>query len=159
MSGIEANRQLITNFYEAFANKNTEAMAECYAEHIVFEDPAFGRLNGPEVMAMWTMLIQRGGDTLTTKFTIREVTNGGAKTTFEPSYLFGPKKRKVDNVISTHFIIEEGKIVYHGDQFNLWKWSRMALGTTGLMIGWSGGFKKKLQAKLRSTLEKFMSKS
>ena len=37
---------VIEKFYTAFTNLDAEAMAECYAENVSFEDPAFGELKG-----------------------------------------------------------------------------------------------------------------
>ena len=58
------NKELITQFYTSFQNKDADGMAACYADHVEFEDPAFGQLSGMEVMAMWRMLIARGGTDL-----------------------------------------------------------------------------------------------
>ena len=55
---------LVTKFYNAFANLDAEAMVNCYHESIVFEDPAFGVLNGEHAKNMWRMLCasQKGKD-------------------------------------------------------------------------------------------------
>ena len=45
---------------------------------------------------------------------------------------------------------EAGKIVRHIDRFDFWRWSRMALGPAGLLLGWTPLLHKKVQAKARA---------
>lgn len=158
MDKLEQNRQLVDQFYTAFAAKDAEKMNACYAENIVFEDPAFGRLNGDEVRNMWSMLVERGGEALKVSHKVTDVGQGGAKAHWEATYPFSQTLRLVHNKISAEFIIEEGKIVYHKDVFNLWKWSSMALGLPGMLLGWSGFIKKKIRQTALSSLKKYSSK-
>jgi hypothetical protein len=154
---IQKNKDLINQFYAAFAQKDAVKMNECYAPNAVFEDPAFGRLNGKEVTAMWSMLIERGAANLTVSHQLGEVTNGKAKAHWNAIYPFSKTKRLVDNKITAEFIIEEGKIVYHKDHFNIWKWSSMALGLPGMLLGWSSFMKNKIRQQALSQLRKYMS--
>ena len=154
---VQQNRDLIDKFYTAFAQKDAVTMNSFYAPNAVFEDPAFGRLNGKEVVAMWSMLIERGGKSLAISHTIGEVTNGKAKANWTAIYPFSKTLRLVHNKISAEFIIEEGKIVYHKDSFNLWKWSSMALGLPGMLLGWTPFMKKKIQKQALAQLRKYMS--
>lgn len=158
MADPKENELLINRFYEAFAAKDAAGMNACYAEHVVFEDPAFGRLNGEEPKAMWQMLVERGGDNLQISHRVTEASHGGAKAHWEAIYPFSKTGRKVHNKIDAEFIIEEGKIVYHKDHFNLWKWAGMALGTPGKLLGWSGFMKNKIQQQALFSLRKYMSK-
>src|SRR3954452_5439153 len=57
-----ANEALINRFYEAFARREGETMASCYAPDAHFHDPVFQDLHGPEVGAMWQMLCGRATD-------------------------------------------------------------------------------------------------
>ncbi len=50
----------IERLYAALQAGDGDAMAACYVADATFEDPAFGRLEGPEVGAMWRMLTSRG---------------------------------------------------------------------------------------------------
>ena len=50
--------ELITKFYESFTNLDAEGMASCYHPEIVFEDPAFGKLEGSRAANMWRMLCE-----------------------------------------------------------------------------------------------------
>jgi hypothetical protein len=155
---VQQNRDLIDKFYTAFAQKDAVRMNSFYAPNAVFEDPAFGRLNGKEVVAMWLMLIERGGKSLSISHTIGEVTNGKAKANWIAIYPFSKTLRMVHNKISAEFIIEEGKIVYHKDSFSLWKWSSMALGLPGMLLGWSPFMKNKIRQQALAQLRKYMSR-
>ena len=156
MADLKENEALINRFYEAFAQKDADTMNACYGDNIVFEDPAFGRLNAAEPKAMWSMLVERGGDALSITHKVTEVTHGGAKAEWEAIYPFSKTGRKVHNRIKAEFIIEEGKIVYHKDSFDLWKWAGMALGTPGKLLGWSGFMKNKIRQQALSSLKKYM---
>lgn len=156
MADLEQNKALINTFYQAFKEKDAATMNSCYAAHVVFEDPAFGRLNDDEARAMWFMLVERGGKELKVSHKVTEVTHGGAKAQWEAIYPFSKTLRLVHNKIDAEFIIEEGKIVYHKDTFNLWKWSSMALGLPGMLLGWSGFMKNKIRQQALSSLKKYM---
>ena len=157
-NNIETNKQLITSFYQAFANKDAAGMTQCYAENAVFEDPGFGRLNSEEVKAMWEMLVARGGKELKVTHSHVTATNGSASARWEAIYVFKETSRPVHNKIKAEFLIENGKIVFHKDRFNLWKWFSMALGLPGMLFGWTPFFKKKLHQKTRKALNQYLAK-
>lgn len=133
-------------------------MADCYAGNAVFNDEAFVNLNAAEVRAMWKMLIQRGGDTLNLTFEHVTANEREGSADWTARYIFSQTGRKVVNVIHARFEFENGKIVRHTDQFDFYKWSKQALGLTGLLLGKFGFFKKKVQAGARKSLEAFMKK-
>jgi hypothetical protein len=45
--------------------------------------------------------------------------------------------RTVVNDIQARFVFRDGKICEHHDHFDLWRWSRQALGTQGPLLGWT----------------------
>jgi ketosteroid isomerase-like protein len=47
------NTELIERFYTAFQQRDAETMAACYADDVVFSDPAFGELRDEEARDMW----------------------------------------------------------------------------------------------------------
>jgi limonene-1,2-epoxide hydrolase len=153
---VQKNTELINQFYTAFAQKDAATMNACYAPNAVFEDPAFGRLNGKEITSMWSMLIERSGKSLSVSHSMGEVTNGTAKAKWTALYPFSKTLRMVHNKISAEFIIEEGKIVYHKDHFSLWKWSSMALGLPGMLLGWSSFMKDKIRQQALASLKKYV---
>ncbi|MGH2894293.1 MAG: nuclear transport factor 2 family protein, partial [Solirubrobacteraceae bacterium] len=60
------NDELIQRFYAAFARRDGDAMAECYAPAVHFSDPVFVDLRDREPGAMWRMLTGRSRDLVVT---------------------------------------------------------------------------------------------
>ncbi len=60
------------------------------------------------------------------------------------------------NNIKAHLRIQDGKITEHTDKFDIWKWSRQALGIPGTLFGWSHFMKNKIHQNAVKNLEKFM---
>lgn len=155
MSDIDHNKDLINRFYTAFQDKDAAAMNACYAVDATFEDPAFGKLDGKQVRDMWSMLIERGGKELAVSHQITDVSKMQVRAAWEAIYPFSQTLRIVHNKISAEFIIEDGLIKAHKDHFNLWKWSSMALGLPGMLLGWSSFMKGKIRQKALKSLEKY----
>jgi uncharacterized protein len=155
MSDIDHNKDLINKFYTAFQQKDASTMISCYAKDATFEDPAFGKLNGDQVRAMWSMLIERGGKELTITHKIIDVSTTNVTATWEAIYPFSQTLRMVHNKISAEFVIENGLIMAHKDHFNIWKWSSMALGLPGMLLGWSSFMKGKIRKQALKSLDKY----
>ena len=51
---------------------------------------------------------------------------------------------------------EDDLIILHEDKFDFWKWSKMALGTTGLLLGWSPYLKDIVRNQARSSLMSYI---
>ncbi|MEH6537421.1 MAG: nuclear transport factor 2 family protein [Psychroserpens sp.] len=146
---------LLGKFYKAFNELDAEAMASCYHDDIVFEDPAFGVLKGERVKNMWRMLCrsQKDKDFKVVFYDIQANENSGdAK--WEAFYTFSKTGRKVHNKIAAHFEFKDGKISKHTDDFNLHHWAKQALGFKGLLLGGTGFFKKKLNKQTNYLLTK-----
>ena len=47
-------------------------------------------------------------------------------------------------------------IATHHDRFNFWAWARQALGTPGLLLGWSPSLKRKVRSTAAGNLKKFL---
>ncbi|MBO3697442.1 nuclear transport factor 2 family protein [Roseivirga sp. E12] len=151
-------KELIDKFYTAFANLDAEVMASCYHTNIVFYDPGFGTLKGKRASNMWRMLCsnQKGkGLKVTHSNVMADATKGSAH--WEAHYTFSKTGRKVHNIIDAEFEFKDGLIIKHTDTFNLHRWSGQALGFQGQLLGWTGFFKKKLQAQTNRLLDKFES--
>ncbi len=151
------NETLIHQFYQAFQRGDAEGMAACYHSDIEFEDPAFGRLRGKEVGAMWAMLIDRSKGQL--QITYSDVKADGQKgqAYWEARYAFSQTKRQVHNKINAQFQFKDGKIIAHRDQFSFWKWTIMALGLPGILLGWTPFLKNKVRTQVRKALTRFQS--
>jgi hypothetical protein len=149
---------IIYKFYDAFAAADAETMVSYYHEQIEFEDPAFGKLMGEDAKNMWRMLIERSkGDIKITFDNVRSNENTGSAN-WKAVYHYGPKKRKVINNIRAEFEFSDGKIIKHVDRFDLWKWSRQALGLPGYILGWTSFLKNKIQKQTGRLLKSFSNK-
>jgi ketosteroid isomerase-like protein len=145
MSGVTHNAT-IEKFYAAFAARDPDAMARCYHPEIHFSDPAFADLRGPQVMHMWRTLIGRSTDMVVTfRDVIADGDTGSAHWT--ALYTFSATKRKVRNEIDASFRFRDELIIRHVDSFDFWRWSRQALGTPGLLLGWTPYLRSKVQAR------------
>lgn len=152
------NEELINTFYTAFQQKDYKTMQNCYADNAVFNDPAFQNLNSAQVKAMWEMLIKRGKD-LKLEYSNVQANEKTGSSEWVAWYTFSGNGNKVENRIKASFEFENGKIVKHTDHFNFYRWSRQALGLSGLLLGWTPFFKKKVQATAAKGLAEFMSKN
>ena len=96
--------KLIEKFYNAFTNLDAESMADCYHPDVVFEDPAFGTLQGERAKNMWRMLCssQKGKNFVVTFSEIKTNKNNGS-VKWEAIYNFSKTGRKVHNKISAKF--------------------------------------------------------
>lgn len=154
---MNQNQQLITTFYTCFKNKDYKGMQACYADNATFNDPVFKNLNAEQVKAMWQMLISTAKD-FSIDFSDVSADDKTGKAHWDAYYTFSKTGNKVINRIDASFEIENGKIVKHTDDFNFYTWSKQALGTTGLLLGWTDVIKNKIQTTAKENLEKFMKK-
>jgi hypothetical protein len=150
---MHPNTDLITSFYEGFQKRDHSAMAACYHDAVHFSDPAFVDLNGNQVRAMWHMLCERGSD-LRVEVSNVVADDTSASAHWEARYTFGG--RPVHNVIEASFVVENGLITDHRDVFDLWKWSRMATGVPGTLLGWTSFGKGKVRSAAMSGLDRFV---
>jgi len=152
---MHPNAQLLTNFYSAFQRRDAEAMAACYHPEAEFTDEAFVGLRHGGVTSMWRMLCERGKD-LTLEFRDIQADDRSGRAHWEAHYTFSASGRKVHNIIDAEFEFRDGKILRHRDRFDFHRWSRQALGPTGLLLGWTPFLKNKVQSTARAQLDKFM---
>lgn len=131
-----SHADLIASFYEAFKRRDAEAMVACYADDVQFSDPVFRDLHGERAKNMWRMLCERGKD-LEIEFRDVRVDGSRGSAHWEARYTFGPSGNRVHNVIDAGFTFADGKISKHVDQFDLRRWTGMALGVTGKLLGWT----------------------
>lgn len=150
------NTDLIQRFYSYFAEKNLEGMLACYHDEIVFEDPAFGRLEGDRARSMWQMLLPSKNANLSITFEGIVADENVGKAQWMAKYLYGPHKRKVTNQVTATFAFKGGKIIRHTDRFSVWKWSRQALGAAGYLLGWTPFLKRRVQQMANRQLDLFL---
>jgi ketosteroid isomerase-like protein len=152
---MNENQQLITVFYSALNKADYKTMQACYHDNAIFFDPVFEDLNAVEVRDMWEMLCKNARD-FSVEFS--EITADGNYGTCKwvAHYTFSQTGKKVTNIIKAHFKFQDGKITEHTDSFDLWKWSRQALGLPGWLLGWNDVLQKKIRKKAQDNLAKFM---
>ncbi len=152
-------KQVVGKFYQAFQNLDAESMVACYHREIIFEDPAFGVLTSEKAKNMWRMLCesQKGKDFIV-KFSNIEFLENKGKANWEAYYTFTKTGRKVHNRIKAEFEFKENLIIKHIDSFDLYEWSKQALGFKGVLLGNTSFFKKKLNAQTAQLLVDFESK-
>ncbi len=146
---------IIGGLYTAFAARDHEAMAACYHADAHFSDPVFPDLHGAEIAAMWHMLCEQGTDLVVT-FSDVTADEVGGSARWEPVYTFTPTGRIVHNRIDTSFVFRDGLIARQVDTFDMWRWMRMALGTTGWLTGWTGAAHNKVRQTAGRNLNRFM---
>lgn len=150
----EQNKALISRFYEAFSRLDAEAMAACYSEDVLFSDPVFGELRGAEAGDMWRMLTSRAKSFSVHFDNVRADERSGSAH-WVATYLFSQTGRTVVNDIQARFVFRDGKICEHHDHFDLWRWSRQALGAKGALLGWTPLVQNAIRAQAQKGLKAF----
>jgi hypothetical protein len=148
------NEKVIHRFYTDFQALNYRGMQEAYHDDAEFSDPVFGKLTSQEVKAMWQMLLTRSKD-LKVSFSDVQASDAGGKCHWEAWYTFSKTGRSVHNIIDAQFEFKDGKIYRHHDVFSLWRWSRQALGISGLLMGWTPWVQHKVRESARKSLVAF----
>ncbi|MFN2524787.1 MAG: nuclear transport factor 2 family protein [Actinomycetota bacterium] len=151
----DSNARLIERFYEAFSRRDHEAMAACYGPDATFSDPVFQNLKGAEVGAMWRMLCERGTD-LEVSWSDVQADGHHGSARWEARYTFTATGREVHNKIRADFTFIDGKIETHRDHFDFYRWSRMALGPLGVVLGWTPIVRGRVRDQADRQLRKFM---
>jgi ketosteroid isomerase-like protein len=157
MSDIDLTEQyssLINRFYEAFNRLDAEAMAACYTEDVLFSDPVFGELRGRQAGDMWRMLTSRAKDFSLRFDNVRADERTGAAH-WVATYLFSQTGRTVINDIQARFVFRDGKICEHHDHFDLWRWSRQAIGAKGALLGWTPLVQNAIRAQAQKGLKAY----
>ena len=150
------SKSTLEKFYHAFKAHDASKMAECYHQDAVFNDPAFRNLNHKEVKAMWAMLIERSNGQLEINFDSVVGDDEMAQCIWEADYEFSKTGNPVHNVIHATMEFKDGLIIKHTDEFDFWRWSKMALGTPGALLGWTPFLKNKVRKMARISLDKYM---
>jgi len=155
---MHPNQETIRSFYSAFNEKHAEVLADCYHADAVFNDPVFQNLQGDEIGMMWKMLCLQSGSLVIKAENIQADDKTG-RADWSATYKFGKSQRTVHNKIHAEFNFKAGKITKHTDDFDFWKWSRMALGPLGLLMGWNSVVQVNIRKQARANLTKFITKS
>lgn len=154
---MNKNKEVIKKFYSSFQNKDSKSMIKCYHDQIEFNDPVFSNLKGIQAKAMWQMLVERGKDLHVTFENIQADDEHGSAD-WVAVYTFSKTGRKVQNKIHAEFRFKDNKIIWHQDDFDLWKWAGMALGPIGMILGFTSFVQNKIRNEAKTALEAFIKK-
>lgn len=152
---MNPNENLIAKFYTAFANADAKTMSECYHPNVHFIDPVFGLLKEEQVSKMWKMLLLKSKGDIKIEFSNIKADEFSGSARWVATYKFSKTNRKVVNQVSAEFLFQDGLIIKHTDNFDVWKWSKQAFGITGYLLGWTGFFQNKVREQALLSLKKF----
>lgn len=103
---------------------------------------------------MWRMLCERAKDFELTHQTPVADDRGGS-VVWKARYTFSATGRKVSNDVTGRFTFAGDKIATHHDDFSFWKWSRQALGASGLLLGWTPLVRGKVRQRAAAGLAEY----
>ena len=153
------SRDTIETLYTSLRKLDGAAMAACYATDARFQDPVFTLQGRERVGGMWRMLadavLTKGKDVWRVDFS--QVTDTSAH--WEAHYRFSATGRPVHNIMESRFEFDKaGLIVNQIDHFDFWRWSRQALGTPGVLLGWTPMLHNKVRAQAAANLDKYLAR-
>jgi len=130
-------------------------MVACYAADATFSDPVFPALKGEAARGMWRMLCARGKD-LRVEFSAVQADDRTGSAHWEAWYTFSASGRRVHNIIDASFTFSNGLIASHVDHFDLYRWSRQAVGVKGVLLGWTPLVQNVVRRTAARSLEAFL---
>jgi hypothetical protein len=149
-------KDLIEQFYGAFAECDGRGMAASYAPVASFSDPVFGALDAREAGGMWRMLTGQATD-LRIELLDHQADGERGSAHWRAHYTFSQTGRPVVNDVQASFrFADDGLIVEHVDDFDFYRWARQALGTRGLLLGWTPFVRSAVHGRARASLEQFL---
>jgi ketosteroid isomerase-like protein len=150
------NTEIIEKFYHAFSRLDSKQMNDCYSDDIIFSDPIFGILNSNEVRNMWEMLCNNAKEFSLSYNGIEELDTEYITCNWQATYVVSATNRKVTNKAKAYLRMQDGKIIEHSDAFRLSIWIAKAFGIKGILLGWTGYMKRKVQQESRKKLLQYM---
>jgi ketosteroid isomerase-like protein len=149
--------ELIERFYAAFARRDGDSMAACYAPGARFSDPVFAELGGDEPGAMWRMLTGRAQD-LVVRLAEHQADDVGGSAHWLADYTFSTGRR-VHNDVRAEFRFQDGLISEHRDSFSFYAWARQA--RVRQVWRWDGrrSSAAKVQRQARAGLDEYVSRA
>lgn len=152
-----SNEELIRRFYTAFQRRDFATMQSLYHADAVFSDSVFPKLSSTEVRGMWEMLLTSAKD-LKVEFNEVRADQYTGRCNWDAWYTFSRTGRAVHNQIKAEFEFRDNLIFRHTDTFNLWRWSRQALGMSGFLLGWSPVVRNKVRSMAATNLSSFLAR-
>ncbi|KAG9084955.1 hypothetical protein FS749_004804 [Ceratobasidium sp. UAMH 11750] len=150
---------IATKWFAAYTSGDYEGMKALAAPDYIFEDPAFGRLEGSRALAMYRMFIF-GRDKSEAVWNVHEVKpstdSQKANVRFEAVYKFNG--RPVTNQITSDILVVDGKVKEQIDKFDVPNWAGQALGIFGWLFGNFSFFQNSVKQKANARLDMFITK-
>jgi hypothetical protein len=106
---------------------------------------------------MWRMLTGRSDD-LRVDLLEHDADDASGTAHWRATYTFTQTGRPVVNDVHARFRFADGLIADHTDDFSFHRWSRQALGTPGLLLGWTPLLQRPTQRKARASLDQFLAR-
>jgi ketosteroid isomerase-like protein len=150
-----SNQELLQRFYDAFAARDGDTMAACYAPGATFTDPVFVGLKDGEPGAMWQMLTSRSKD-LQLELVSCDADERSGSARWIATYTFAQTGRRVVNDVRSRFVFENGLIAEQRDEFDFHRWAGQALGLSGRLLGGTPIIRNAVRAKARAGLDAFL---
>lgn len=150
--------ETVYHLYECLQERNVEGMLSCYHPKVKFSDPVFGDLEGERVFYMWRMLMSRIDPDSKIEITSVYALNSRATCKWTADYVFGKSKRKIHNEIKSDFKFKDNRIIEQTDFFNLWKWTKQAIGLGGHLFGWTYSMHKMIVKQNKEYLDYYIEK-
>ena len=145
---------VLNEFFIAFTNHDVETMLSYYHKDIIYDDIGFGKQKGENAKAVWYFLLGKVDKNAVITFSNIQITKNKGQVNWTTKYTFG--KRKIINQVTATFHFKDGKIIYHKDDYSLWKWSQQAFGIVGYLIGWSWLFSWFIRWQMQQLLRNFI---
>ncbi|MCX6293147.1 MAG: hypothetical protein NT127_02465 [Sphingobacteriales bacterium] len=146
---MDFNHQLITDFFEAFKNKDFEKMSKCYFQEVQYFDPMFHFLNGNYVMLMWKHRYEHVENFSLNWHSIEDLGSGYYTVKYEISYAYINKKR-IQLSVKSHIRIQNFLISEHSDAFSMHQFLKCTDGFIGELFGWNRFYQNKKKLLIRS---------
>lgn len=145
------DHEIAAQYWDALGAADGAAMGACYAEDATFQDPVF-LLQGAEIGTMWRNLMNGKGDLIVETGPL--IIDGATATgRWQATYTFPATGRRVVNRIRSTIEVRDGRIVAQRDRFGFWRWSAMALGAPGMLLGWTPMLRNKVRRMARKRIQ------
>ena len=103
---------------------------------------------------MWRMLTERAED-LRIELLEHEADEDRGSAHWVAHYSFARTGRPVKNDVRASFRFRDGLIAEHVDDFDLYAWTRQALGLPGTLLGWTPILRGSVRKPARAGLDEF----
>jgi hypothetical protein len=120
--GARRPEETVRDFYEAFTHLRWNEVERLYAKDLSYKDPLFEHKSGAAAIHMWKTLFQ--ADELKMGYEVTGVEGNVVKGRWTADYTFNG--RPVHEVSESRFLVKDGKIVSHQDDFSVVAWAKQA---------------------------------